>query len=257
MWPFTRKPIVDQETAAWHVDNFAWLTRRFGGSEGLTHSKLIPPKPGFFITDGEAGHSFAQRIFDQTKAYCGMSDWEVDLVADNNPLAEQAAPSLAMIAAQKHALGTFGVAGNRIVISYVPDLLKRPDHLIATFAHELAHYLLATARDEPPCEEDEREFLTDLAAVYLGFGVFLANARFQHEGYVDGPLQGWRIARSGYLPEADLIFALALFLQVKGFDPTPALACLKPHLASMLKRTLSDLAKNTSLMAPIREAMNA
>jgi hypothetical protein len=49
MWPFTRKPIVDQETAAWHVDNFAWLIRRFGGSEGLTHSKLILPRPGFFV----------------------------------------------------------------------------------------------------------------------------------------------------------------------------------------------------------------
>lgn len=257
MWPFARKSIVDQDTAAWHVDNFAWLIRRRGGTEGLTHSKLILPRPGFFVTNGETGHALAQRIFDQTKAYCGMSDWDVDLVSDENPLAERAAPSLAMVASQKHALGTFGVAGNRIVISYVPDLLRRPDHLIATFAHELAHYLLAAGRDEPPCEEDEKEFLTDLAAVYLGFGVFLANARFQHEAYVDGPLQGWRIARSGYLPEADLIFAVALFLQVKSLDPAPALACLKPHLATMLKRTLSDLTKHASLMAPIREAMNA
>jgi hypothetical protein len=256
MWPFARKPIVDDETAAWHVDNFAWLIQRFGGSEGLTHSKLILPKPGFFVTNGEVGHAFAQRIFDQTKAYCGMSDFDVDLVPDDNPLAARGAPSLAMIAPQKHAIGTFGVAGNRIVISYVPALLKRPDSLIATFAHELAHYLLATARSEPPCEPDEQEFLTDLAAVYLGFGVFLANARFQHEAYVDGPLQGWRIERSGYLPEADLIFALALFLQLKSLDPALALACLKPQLATMLKRTLSDLTKRASLMAPIREAMN-
>ena len=100
---------------------------------------------------------------------------------------------------------------------------------------------MAAAGNEPPCEADEREFLTDLAAVYLGFGVFLANARFQHEAYVDGPLQGWRIARSGYLPEADLIFALALFLHVKAIEPAPALSCLKPHLATMLKRTVSDL----------------
>jgi len=254
MWPFTRKAIVDDETAAWHIDNFAWLIRRFGGSEGLTHSKLILPRPGFFVTDRETGHAFAQRIFDQTRDYCGMSDWEVDLVADDNPLAAQAAPSLAMVAAQKHALATFGVAGNRIVISYVPALLKRPDQLIATFAHELAHYLLATTKEAPPCEEDEKEFLTDLAAVYLGFGVFLANARFQHESYVDGPLQGWRIARTGYLPEADLVFALALFLQVKGLDPMPAFECLKPHLATMLKRAMSELSRQASLLTPIREA---
>jgi hypothetical protein len=107
-----------------------------------------------------------------------MADWEADLAADDNPLADDASLALAMIAPQKHALGTFGVAGNRIAISYVPALLKRPDHLIATLAHELAHYLLATARESPPCEKEEGEFLTDLAAVYLGFGVFLANARF-------------------------------------------------------------------------------
>ena len=255
MWPFTRKSIVDEETASWHVENFAWLVRQFGGSEGLAHAKLILPRPGFFVTDGEAGHAFAQRIFDQTKTYCGMSNWEVDLVADDNPLAEDAAPSLVAVASQKHALGTFGIAGNRIVISYVPALLKRPDNLIATFAHELAHYLLAAAGSEPPCEADEREFLTDLAAVYLGFGVFLANARFQHEAYVDGPLQGWRIGRSGYLPEANLIFALTLFLHVKAVDPAPALSCLKPHLATMLKRTVSDFARRPTLLTPIREAM--
>jgi hypothetical protein len=257
MWPFARKPIVDEETAAWHVENFAWLVRQFGGSEGLTYAKLILPRPGFFVTDGEVGHAFAQRIFNQTKTYCGMSNWEVDLVADDNPLAEDAAPSLVAVASQKHALGTFGVAGNRIVISYVPALLKRPDNLIATFAHELAHYLLAAAGSEPPCEADEREFLTDLTAIYLGFGVFLANARFQHEAYVDGPLQGWRIARAGYLPEADLIFALALFLHVKALDPAPAMSCLKPHLATMLKRTVSDFTRRPALLAPIRDAVVA
>lgn len=258
MWPFTRKLIVDDDTATWHVENFAWLVRQFGGAGGLEHSKLVLPAKGFFVSDGEIGHAFALRIFDQVKAYCGMSEWEADLVADDNPrAADQGTGSLAMVAPQKHALGTFGVAGNRIVISYVPALLKRPDHLIATPAHELAHYLLATAREPPPCEDDEREFLTDLAAVYLGFGVFLANGRFYHASYQAGTMHGWRIGHSGYLPEPDLIFALALFIQIKAIDPAPAISCLKPHLAAMLRRTLRDLAKREAMLAPIQDAMNA
>jgi hypothetical protein len=72
---------------------------------------------------------------------------------------------------------------------------QRPDRLIATFAHELA-YLFATTVEEPPCEADEIEFLTDLAAVYLGFGVFLANARFEFEVLQDGPLQGWQMGHA-------------------------------------------------------------
>lgn len=173
-----------------------------------------------------------------------MLDWEVDLVADDNPLAAPSALSLAMVAPQKHAVGTFGAAGNRVQISYVPSLLKQPGQLIATFAHELAHYLLLAARTRPPCDDDETEFLTDLTAVYLGFGVFLANGRFRFEALKDGPLQGWRMGRMGYLPEADLIFALSLFIEAKEADPALALAHLKPHLAAMLKRALRARAKS-------------
>jgi hypothetical protein len=85
---------------------------------------------------------------------------------------------------------------------------------------------------------DETEFLTDLTSVYLGFGVFLANVRFRFEALQSGTRHGWRIGHSGYLPEADLIFALALFLRANSLTPDLALVCLKPHLATMLRRAL-------------------
>ena len=65
MWPFARKLVVDDETAAWHVDNFAWLIRQFGGAAGLARSKRVLPMPGYFIAEGEKDHAFALRIFDQ------------------------------------------------------------------------------------------------------------------------------------------------------------------------------------------------
>ena len=137
MWPFTRKPIIDAETAAWHLDNFTWLIREFGVGE-FEQTRLILPKPGYFTTDGEQGHALALRIFNQVRNYCRMSDWEVDLVPDRNHLAEDTPVSSVMVAPKKHALGTFAVAGNSIQISYVPSLLKRPERFIATMAHELA-----------------------------------------------------------------------------------------------------------------------
>jgi hypothetical protein len=240
MWPFARKPIVDDDTAAWHRENFTWLVEQFGGGAAFAKLQLVLPKPGYFPTDGAQGHALAVRIFDQIKAYCGMADWPVDLFADDNPLAVRDRPSLVMVSPQRHAIGTFAVSGNRIQISYVPDLLNYPERLIATLAHELAHYLLATAREPPPCADDEAEFLTDLAAIYLGFGVFLANARFTFETIKHGSLEGWRMSNAGYLPEADLVFALALFIETKALDPEPALACLKPHLAKLLRRALRD-----------------
>jgi hypothetical protein len=103
------------------------------------------------------GHALAQRIFLQVKHCCSMDGWEVDLVADDNPLAQDGMPTVDMIAPRKHALGTFGIADNRIQISYVPTLLRRPEQLIATLAHELAHYLLATADELPVCADDEKD----------------------------------------------------------------------------------------------------
>jgi hypothetical protein len=87
IWPFRRKRTVDAETAAWLVENMEWLIREFGGRDGLQESTLVLPKPGFFAFEGEQGHALALRLFEQVKAYCGMSDWEVDLIPDDNPLA--------------------------------------------------------------------------------------------------------------------------------------------------------------------------
>jgi len=254
MWPFAKKPVVDADTAAWHVENFQWLARQFGGA-AFTQTKLVLPKPGFFISDGEQGHALALRIFTQVKRYCSMDDWDVELVADDNALARDLPPSLAFNGRSRYALGTFGTSGTAVQITYVPALLRHPERLIATFAHELAHYLLATAREPPPCADDEHEFLTDLTAVFLGFGVFLANARFQHETYSDGAMHGWRIGHSGYLPEADLIFALALFLQVRGLPTGDACACLKPHLAGLLRRAMSQVTAED--IGGIRDALAA
>jgi hypothetical protein len=54
-------------------------------------------------------------------------------------------------------------------------------------------------------------------------------------------MQGWRWQNAGYLPEADLIFALALFLRAKDLDERHACEALKPHLSKMLQRTISEL----------------
>jgi hypothetical protein len=239
MWIFRRRPLLDAETAAWHAANFAWLIEQFGARTRFSETRLILPKPGFFRSD-EQGHRRAIDILNQVKSYCGMADWEVDLVADDNPLARPAAPSLALVAPQKYALGTFSLSANKAVITYVPALLQRPQAFIATLAHELAHYLLATAPVQPICDDDEIECLTDLTAIYLGFGVFLANSRFEFAGLQDGMLQGWQMQYCGYLPEADIIHALALFVRAREIDPVPAGIALKPHLRKMLRRALRD-----------------
>jgi len=55
------------------------------------------------------------------------------------------------------------------------------------------------------------EELNDLLTVFLGFGVFNANAAFQFSQYTSVYSQGWSAGRLGYLPEQVWGYALARF----------------------------------------------
>jgi hypothetical protein len=132
--------------------------------------------------------------------------------------------------------GTFGTDGNEVVITYQPADVADPAKLIATFIHELAHYLLATRRSESPGGEDLHEYTTDLMTVYLGFGVFQANAAFNFSQHQDVMSQGWQYSRMGYLSERAFVFALAIFLELRGEGSDDANRFLKSHLAADLAK---------------------
>jgi hypothetical protein len=242
MWPFKAKPILEPEAAEWHVRNLCWLLRNLRHTPMFEDTRLVLPKPGHFKTDGTEGHAKATAIFERVKTYAGMTDWPVRLVSDvkvyepNNDLIQAAS--------RNTPLGLFmRDHGGGVQIAYAPRLLNEPVALIATFAHELAHYVVHSIEDTVPCDPAEEEFLTDQAACFLGFGVFLANSAFQFERWRDtgSGTQGWRTRRNGYLTERDLIFDLALFLAVKGLSPADAIPCLKPYLADLLKAAVKDV----------------
>ncbi len=230
MWPFRRNPLLDADTARWHLDNFAWLIRSHGGRSRFAEARLVLPAPEYFAAGGLEGHALALRLFDQVKAYCGLEQANVRLVQTNSPPSQPGR----MITPQ---------------IAYAARLLENPQSFIATMAHELAHHVLAAGTAEaPPIERDEDEHLTDLTAVYLGFGVFLANSAFNMKAHADG----WSYSRQGYLPEQDLVFGLALFLKIRQLDPAPAVKYLKAELGSMLRLALRDLQAYTTEISAMR-----
>lgn len=242
MWPFKSKPILEPETARWHVRNFCWLLRNLLNTPMFEETRLVLPRPGVFKTEDVAGHAKAEAIFTQVKFYAGMADWPVRLVSDIKVYE----PHGDLVQATTHntPLGLFmRDHSGGVQIAYAPRLLEDPVALISTFSHELAHYVVHSIEDTLPCDPAEEEFLTDQAACFLGFGVFLANSAFQFEQWRDSGAgtQGWRTRRNGYLSERDLVFDLALFLAAKGLPPSDALACLKPHLADLLKTALKDV----------------
>ncbi len=124
-------------------------------------------------------------------------------------------------------------------ICYDLSLLDNPNNLIATFAHELSHALHNRCREPVDIEPELYELFTDLTAIYLGYGVFLANSRFDFQS----TNIGWQASGAGYLPEADMVFALGIFMKVKNIDISIAEPYLKPNLSKMLKKAFKQLTR--------------
>ncbi|MEX0966516.1 MAG: hypothetical protein WD077_04710 [Bacteroidia bacterium] len=80
--------------------------------------------------------------------------------------------------------------------------LQRPEILVATIAHELAHVKLL---GEKKLETND-EYLTDLTTVFFGLGIFNANSCFQF--YQSGARWGYN--QLGYLRQEEWAYALAL-----------------------------------------------
>jgi hypothetical protein len=121
---------------------------------------------------------------------------------------------------------------------------------IATMAHELAHYVLATLKSGVPGGRELAELATDLAVAYLGFGVFSANTAFEFSQHQDTFSQGWSSSRNGYLSERSWAFAIALFCALT--DAPLPLGHLKKSAGDLTKAAARYLSKNDALLAPLR-----
>lgn len=104
---------------------------------------------------------------------------------------------------------------SHFVVAVSSSKLKNPLAVVATVAHELAHVILLggnlVARDAADMEP-----LTDLATVFLGLGVFTANASVQFEQHQDVRTQGWSVQTLGYLSQEMFGYSLARFAMERG-----------------------------------------
>lgn len=248
---FKPKPFLDPEDEAWHLETWAWLLGVWGGFADLDCSPLVTPSPEFFPPSAAAGHERALHLFELVRRHAKMQGWACRLEAQ--PEKPQARVSeYVVLESGGSALGTFGVAGNEVLITYDPASLKDPTALVATLAHELAHYRLSAARGLPPGGEEMEEYATDLATIYLGFGLFGANSAFNFSQHADFMTQGWSWSRKGYLRERDWVFSLAVFFRLTERDAVLAKPWLKAHLFADFHKALRSLDARSELLEPLR-----
>ncbi|MEL6529754.1 MAG: hypothetical protein AAGK01_03955 [Pseudomonadota bacterium] len=215
----------------WLLACFAWLRKTLNDGD---------IRPAFVLPDHAdlVAARTGPELFEAVRKLAGMEQWPCRLEKIEVDEADRYEP---VMREGSGACGTFSVENGEAVIRYSSAMLRDPDALAATFAHELCHFLLIEAGD-PPGGPDLMEHATDCAAAYIGFGVLLANSARSFEQWSDGQMFGWRSSANGYLSEQSLLTATALCAALHGHDAAEALSQLKPYLRGDMKKAIKAIA---------------
>ena len=239
---FKPKPLLSEDDREFQIACFKWLLKYFGGDDFYQNTSLVLPTRAYFPSQVQSEEEVALETFKAVKKHANMTDWPCVLERQEVDVDAAVAPTIAIPNTPTNPLGTFQVDDkNKATITYNPSLVGNPTQLVATLAHELAHYLTATAGEAPPGGWENWEFATDIAATFLGFGIFMANSAFNFSQFTNTGSQGWQSNRSGYLSESEHLYALAIFLHLKGESYDRAQDHLKPHLKKLLKKAYKEI----------------
>jgi hypothetical protein len=235
---------IDEDELEFQLATFQWLESSFGP----VRDAPVLPTPAFFPPSRNNGDVRIADLFGHVKSAAGMDDWPCELRAGAAERPVHVGTGLLL----RHEgasppCGTFevddGAGGTRVVITYNPSLADDPTALIATFAHELGHYLMSSAETVPPGGWALHELHTDIAAVHLGFGIFLANSAKSFSQFQSAGEIGWSSRQQGYLSEGALVTALAIAQRLAARDPLEPAPYLKEYLRKDLKRAAKALAR--------------
>lgn len=232
-------PITEEERQ-WIDHSFLRLANLLGGHR-ICDAVVMLPTPEHFPDpyDGseEALAAMFRRIADRMDVDTGKIDLEIfdDITQTTRSLVPF------WHGETSGAGGLYSHDGaSRTVVAISASQLENPMTLVATLAHELGHVILLrpglVCHDEPDMEP-----FNDLLTVFLGFGVFNANAVFQFQQYTSYDRQGWSTRRLGYLSEQQFGYALARFAKERR-EPKPEWArYLNTNVAAYFKHSVAWL----------------
>lgn len=204
------QPSVTPEDKEWVENTLIWFIENFG----INHKQqpfIMPTSENFPYTDLNDAGEF-QQLFEQLCQYYNVNPNEIIVKFFDDIKSKQWtnwAPA-----------GKFSEAGGlyqqilttdekRFNIQLAKSNLSHPQLLVSVIAHELAHVKLLGGNFINGNDPD-MEPMTDLASIYFGFGVFVANS-------VQTQDINW-ISRSGYLPNQVISYANALLCYIKGHE---------------------------------------
>lgn len=232
---------VTSEQQRW-VDNSFLRLAALLGAQRLLRATVVLPTHDHFPDPYDSSESALQSIFERvaTAMQVNPSDVEVTLFASADDLTHALAPF-----SSGSSSGAAGLYHHdptaKPHISINEKQLKDPMALVAVLAHELGHIILLRP-GLVPHDDPDMEPMNDLLTVFLGFGIFTANAAFRFQQYTTDRSHGWSAGRLGYLSEELFGYALARFAFERGEAKPVWTSYLSTNVRAYLKRSAAWLA---------------
>jgi hypothetical protein len=248
-WFRPRSP-CDPAAKVWVEGRLKWLSEQFG-LHILLERPIILPTNEFFPDPYDGSSKAVRRMFRRVCQYMEVDPDAVELKLFND---RKAGPMSAIDPTLDFAVGTWQGSDEpwqKNIVRIERSGFDRPADLVGTMAHELAHQrLLGECRAD--AEAFDNELLTDLAATYHGFGVFLANNPKKSTGKLEY-WPGTTLRRPEYLSEAMLAYAMAHIAWFRDEDRPAWAKALRWAPRAAFKEALRYLQENNdSIFKPVR-----
>ena len=215
----------DPAAKRWTEERLRWLTKQFG-LHILLERPIILPTPEFFPDPFDGTERTVRVMFRRVCDYMGVEHDSVELkffTDETTNTMRFLDPTLGMAAGtwsggdesgyRDEQLPWERASASRVppwrkgVIRLEKSTLDRAADLVGVMAHELSHQLLL-GEGRYDKEAFDNELLTDLTAVFHGFGVFLANNPRKSTGELSR-WPGTKLYRPEYLSEPMFGYAQA------------------------------------------------
>lgn len=228
--------LVSDASAQWMIECFDYAGTYFDQQEFAQRTQLIQPTNQFFGGRVSSVEEKAANIFEHCINYAGVAHWPFQLVhAKQNLGYPTLTPDTVVIERNsQQKLPAVDTQNKRFLLTYNPQQTLKPEDLAASFSGLLAQYLIFHAPQLPPQGETLLAEASEVLAVYMGFGVVLANSAYTFRGGC-GSCFNPSANRQASLTENEVLFALALFCHYKQLPASAATKHLKKHLKSSFK----------------------
>jgi hypothetical protein len=207
---------LDTAEKAWVERRMLWLCERLGFDRMLDGTVVLPTDE-FFPEPYHFDEASARMCLTRMCRYMRVDPASLALMV----VPDEAIPGAAGLYEQ--ARKGIGGRGSRSTVWVAASQLANPGSLLATLAHEIGHEILlggGVLTDQV----SDHEQITDLLTVFLGVGIFNANATLHESSWHYGATSsGWSIGRQGYLAANAFGYAMSVFAHVRG-ESSPAWA---------------------------------